>query len=111
VWTNVIENALDAVNGQGEITLRTYQDGPWVVVEIIDNGPGIPKDIQAQVFDPFFTTKPPGQGNGLGLNISHNIVVQKHKGKILLDSEPGRTRFSIHLPIRLETTEQGEHSL
>jgi len=111
VWTNVIENALDAVNGQGEITLRTYQDGPWIVVEIIDNGPGIPEDIQAQVFDPFFTTKPPGQGNGLGLNISHNIVVQKHKGKILLDSEPGRTCFSVYLPIHLETTEQREHSL
>ncbi len=110
VWTNLIDNALDAVSGQGQITLRTYQEGSWIVVEVVDNGPGIPEDIQARVFDPFFTTKPPGQGIGLGLNISHNIVVQKHKGKIWLNSVPGRTCFSVHLPIHIRTTQRNEHS-
>ena len=103
VWTNIIDNALDALHGQGEITLRTGQDGPGVVVEISDNGPGIPEDIQGKVFDPFFTTKAPGEGIGLGLNISHHIIVQKHKGEIAVDSEPGRTCFSVHLPIDLDT--------
>ncbi len=98
VWTNIIDNALDALNGQGEITLRTSRDGPGVVVEISDNGPGIPDDIQGKVFDPFFTTKAPGEGIGLGLNISHHIIVQKHKGEIAVDSEPGRTCFIVHLP-------------
>jgi signal transduction histidine kinase len=110
VWTNLIDNALDAMDGQGEITLRTYQEDSWIVVEVVDNGPGIPEDIQARVFDPFFTTKPPGQGIGLGLNISHNIVVQKHKGKISLNSGPGRTCFSIRLPIHLKTSQGREHS-
>jgi signal transduction histidine kinase len=110
VWTNLIENALDAMNGQGEITLRTYQEDSWIVVEVIDNGPGIPEDIQDKVFDPFFTTKPPGQGIGLGLNISHNIVVKKHKGKIMLNSEPGRTCFSVRLPSHLKTTQRNGHS-
>jgi signal transduction histidine kinase len=101
VWTNIIDNAAAAMNGHGEIWLRTSRDGEWVVVEIMDNGPGIPAEIQAHIFDPFFTTKAPGEGTGLGLNISHNIVVQKHGGAISVDSEPGRTRFRVSLPIEL----------
>lgn len=100
VWTNLIDNAIYAMNGQGEISLKTYQDGNWLVVEITDNGPGIPEDAQAQIFDPFFTTKPPGSGSGLGLNISHNIITQKHEGSITVDSQPGRTCFQVKLPVR-----------
>jgi signal transduction histidine kinase len=101
VWTNIIDNAVGAMNGQGELTLRTYSEGDWVVVEICDNGPGIPPEVQDKIFDPFFTTKAPGEGTGLGLNISHNIIVQKHKGKITVESEYGRTCFQIQLPLRL----------
>ncbi len=99
VWTNIIDNAVDAMAGQGEITLRTYRQDSWVVVEIKDTGPGIPADIQARIFDPFFTTKAPGEGTGLGLNISHNIIVQKHKGQIAVYSKPGETCFQIKLPL------------
>jgi signal transduction histidine kinase len=99
VWTNLIDNAIDAMNGQGEITLRTRHDGQWAIVEIEDSGPGIPPEIQPNIFDPFFTTKPPGQGTGLGLNISHNIIVQKHQGRIDVYSRPGQTRFEVRLPL------------
>ena len=102
VWTNIIDNAIDAMDGQGEIFLKTYQENSWVVVEIKDTGPGIPQDIQNKIFDPFFTTKPPGDGAGLGLNISHNIIVQKHKGKLTVDSRPGETCFTVMLPVNLE---------
>jgi len=101
VWTNIIDNAIAAMNGQGEITLDTRREGNWVVVEITDNGPGIPKEIQPQIFDPFFTTKPPGEGTGLGLNISHNIIVQKHQGEISVTSQPGKTCFQVKLPVTL----------
>ena len=106
VFTNIIDNAVGAMNGQGEITLRTNFDGNWITIEIEDNGPGIPKHIQSKIFDPFFTTKAPGEGTGLGLNISHNIIVQKHKGTITVDSRPGRTCFQIKLPVNQE--EEGE---
>jgi len=99
VWTNLIDNAIDAMDGQGEITLRTRHDNQWAIVEVEDTGPGIPEAIQAHIFDPFFTTKPPGKGTGLGLNISHNIIVQKHRGSILVDSKPGKTRFEVRLPL------------
>jgi signal transduction histidine kinase len=99
VWTNIIDNAISAMQGSGELTLRTYRDDQWVVVVIKDTGSGIAADIQAQVFDPFFTTKPPGEGTGLGLNISHNIIVQKHKGQIEVRSRPGDTRFEVRLPL------------
>jgi signal transduction histidine kinase len=102
VWTNIIDNAVDAMNGQGEIVLRTRQEDEWVVVEIEDNGPGIPDEVQSRIFDPFFTTKSPGEGTGLGLNISHNIIVQKHGGKIGVRSAPGDTCFEIRLPIESE---------
>jgi signal transduction histidine kinase len=100
VWTNLIDNSIDAMNGKGEIRLRTHRDGDWVVVEIEDNGPGIPPAVQTKVFDPFFTTKPPGQGTGMGLNISHSIIVQRHKGRIDLHSQPGQTRFEVRLPLQ-----------
>jgi signal transduction histidine kinase len=105
VWTNLIDNAIDALldqdgkNGKAMITLRTLQDGKNVVVEVEDNGPGIPSEVIPRLFDPFFTTKPPGKGSGLGLNISHNIVVQKHKGKIEVESAPGKTVFKVCLPV------------
>lgn len=103
VWTNIIDNAADAVanasDGTGTITIRTRQEGAWVVVEIEDNGSGIPPGVQSRLFDPFFTTKPPGQGTGLGLDISYNIVVHKHRGDIKVFSEPGRTRFQVWLPM------------
>lgn len=102
VWTNIIDNAVDAMKGQGEILLRTYQEEPWVVVEIQDTGPGIPEEIQSKIFDPFFTTKAPGSGTGLGLNISHNIITQKHKGKVAVFSRPGQTCFEVKLPINFE---------
>ncbi len=101
VWTNLIDNAIDAMNGQGEIRLRTCHDDQRITVEVEDTGPGMPEAVRAHVFDPFFTTKPPGQGTGLGLSISHNIIVQRHHGRIDVRSEPGRTCFEVQLPLRL----------
>jgi signal transduction histidine kinase len=100
VWTNILDNAIDALNGQGEIRIRTSGDAENVYVELQDNGPGIPADIQSRVFEPFFTTKPPGVGTGLGLNIAYNIVF-KHYGEIVLTSRPGFTCFRVRLPHRL----------
>jgi PAS domain S-box-containing protein len=105
VWSNIIDNAIDAMDGQGDLTLRTRKEDPWVVVEIEDNGMGIPKEVQTKVFDPFFTTKPPGKGTGLGLNISRNLIVQKHQGQITVFSEPGKTRFTVWLPIHSQPAE------
>jgi signal transduction histidine kinase len=105
VWTNIIDNAISAMNGRGEMTLRTYSSSDHIVVEISDNGPGISAAIQDKIFDPFFTTKPPGEGTGLGLNISHNIIVQKHKGQIFVTSNPGKTCFLIKLPLKLSAPE------
>jgi signal transduction histidine kinase len=108
VWTNLIDNAIDALladdqaPAQPVITLRTFKQGEWVVIEVEDNGPGIPEQALSRLFDPFFTTKPPGKGTGLGLNISHNIIVQKHHGKIDVESRPGETRFTVHLPIHTD---------
>jgi signal transduction histidine kinase len=99
VWTNIIDNAIDAIAGEGTLVLRTRVEKPWVIIEIEDNGPGIPEEIQTNIFDPFFTTKPPGEGTGLGLNISHNIIVKKHQGQIYVTSKPGKTCFTVRLPI------------
>ena len=99
VWTNLIDNAIDAMDGQGELVVRTRQEDGLVVVEIEDNGPGIPPAVQPHVFDPFFTTKAPGSGTGLGLNISHHIIVDKHGGTIEVRSQPGSTCFEVKLPI------------
>jgi signal transduction histidine kinase len=103
VWTNIIDNATDAMGGQGELHIRTRQKGEWVIVEIEDNGPGIPDDVLPKIFDPFFTTKPVGRGTGLGLNITYNIVTQKHRGEIKAVSQPGKTIFQIWLPVAMET--------
>ena len=99
VWTNIVDNAADALNGRGEIVVRTRREGAEVVVEIEDDGPGIAAVDLPKIFDPFFTTKPPGKGTGLGLNISYNIV-QKHQGQIAVTSEPGRTVFEVRLPLQ-----------
>ncbi|MHA2253903.1 MAG: CoA-binding protein, partial [Candidatus Kariarchaeaceae archaeon] len=103
VWTNLIDNATYALDGKGEITIKTRLLGDWVTVEIIDNGPGIPDDIKSKIFNPFFTTKPPGQGSGLGLDISYNIIVNKHRGDIKVFSQPGNTNFRISIPVNFET--------
>ena len=102
VWTNVIGNAVDALDGEGEIAIRTRFEGDSVVVEVEDNGPGIPGEIQSRVYHAFFTTKPPGRGPGLGLNIAYNIVVEQHRGDIKLFSEPRRTRSQVSLPVDFE---------
>ena len=99
LWTNLIDNAIDAVGPEGSIWLCTEHDTDAITVEVIDNGPGIPEEIQSRIFDPFFTTKDVGEGTGLGLQIVHRIVYEKYKGEIFLDSEPGATRFQIRLPI------------
>ena len=98
VWTNLIDNAVDAMNGNGELRVRTYRDDSCVVVEIGDNGPGIPADVEAHMFEPFFTTKAVGQGTGLGLDTVQRIV-KKHRGNIQVSSEPGDTRFQVWLPL------------
>lgn len=100
VWTNVIDNAIDAMEGKGELTLCTYGEPENVCVEICDTGPGIPKENLARIFDAFFTTKPVGVGTGLGLHISYNIIVMKHHGRIEVDSRPGHTCFKVALPVR-----------
>lgn len=99
VWTNLIDNAIAAMGDAGQLTLRTSQTDEGVLVAVEDTGHGIPAEIQGKIFDPFFTTKPPGEGAGLGLNISHNIVVQRHKGRMGVESRPGHTRFEVSLPI------------
>jgi signal transduction histidine kinase len=101
VWTNIIDNAIDAMEAQGELALRTRARDSEVMVEIVDNGAGIPSELQPRIFEPFFTTKAPGVGTGLGLHIAYNIVVHKHQGQIKVESRPGETRFQVMLPVRL----------
>jgi hypothetical protein len=96
VWTNLIDNAVQAMGGSGTLTLRTSRDdNECIVVEIGDTGPGIPPDIQRRIFEPFFTTKPVGEGTGLGLDIAWRIVVNKHHGDLRVESVPGDTRFQV----------------
>jgi signal transduction histidine kinase len=99
VWTNLIDNALDAMDGAGTLTVRTWADDDCLTVEIGDSGPGIPAEIQGRIFEQFFTTKPVGQGTGLGLDISWRIVVNKHHGDLTVVSVPGDTRFRVRLPL------------
>jgi signal transduction histidine kinase len=99
VWTNLIDNAIDAMHGQGQIVIRTRRENGTVVVEIEDQGPGIPPELMSRIFDPFFTTKEPGKGTGLGLDIVRRIVVDGHHGDVAVASAPGDTRFSVRLPI------------
>jgi signal transduction histidine kinase len=98
VWTNLIDNAIDAMGGKGELRLRTYRDDGCVVVEIGDNGPGISPEIKSHIFEPFFTTKAVGEGTGLGLDTVQRIV-KKHRGNIQVTSKPGDTRFQVSLPL------------
>jgi signal transduction histidine kinase len=98
VWTNLIDNAIDAMHGEGELCVRTYRDDNNVVVEIADNGPGIPPDVQPHIFEPFFTTKGVGEGTGLGLDTVQRIV-KKHRGDIQVISRPGDTHFQVWLPL------------
>ena len=102
VWTNLIDNAVDAMGGRGTLEIGARQVGKDVEVTIADNGPGIPSEIVSRIFDPFFTTKPQGIGTGLGLHIAHNIVVNHHRGSIDVSSAPGRTVFRVMLPLALE---------
>jgi signal transduction histidine kinase len=98
VWTNLIDNAIDAMGGRGELRVRIYRDDNCVVVEIGDNGPGILPETQSHIFEPFFTTKGVGQGTGLGLDTVQRIV-KKHRGNIQVTSKPGDTRFQVWLPL------------
>jgi signal transduction histidine kinase len=98
VWTNILDNAIDAMQGKGTIHIRTMQKGTFVCVEIVDNGPGIPPEVQSRIFEPFFTTKDVGKGTGLGLDTAYRIVVVDHNGTITASSVPGETTFRICLP-------------
>jgi len=98
VWTNLIDNAIDAMGGRGELRVRTYRDDGCVVVEIADNGSGISPEISSHIFEPFFTTKGVGEGTGLGLDTVQRIV-KKHRGNVQVDSKPGDTRFQVWLPL------------
>jgi len=102
VWTNMIDNAAQAMGGSGTLTVRTAREDGCVLVEIGDTGPGIPPEVQQRIFEPFFTTKPVGEGTGLGLDIAWRIVVNKHHGDIRVESVPGDTRFQVLLPIQPE---------
>lgn len=98
VWTNILHNAIYAMDLSGRLTIKTDVDKDWVVVSITDSGRGIPRDEIDKIFDPFFSTKPTGEGTGIGLDISKRII-EKHNGKIEVESEPGKTTFSVYLPI------------
>ena len=100
VWTNIIDNAIDAMGGSGTLRISTRADPHNVVVEIGDTGPGMSADVQSRAFEPFFTTKDVGKGTGLGLDISRRIIVERHHGQIAIDSRPEETVLRIHLPCR-----------
>jgi signal transduction histidine kinase len=99
VWTNLIDNAIDAVEEDGNIKIRTARENDRGLVEISDDGPGIPEEIRDRIFEPFFTTKDVGKGTGLGLDVSYRIVVGRHRGDIRVVSKPGDTRFQVRLPM------------
>jgi signal transduction histidine kinase len=108
VWTNLIDNAVDALDGRGRITIRTAVEGDdHVVVEVADDGPGIPTEIRTRIFEPFFTTKDVGEGTGLGLDIVYRVVVQTHGGSVDVTSEPGRTAFRVRLPAHPRRPSEG----
>ncbi len=107
VWTNLIDNAVGAMAGEGTLTVRSYKENDCAAIEIIDTGPGVSDEIRSRIFEPFFTTKPVGEGTGLGLDISFRIVVKKHHGDIRVESEPGNTRFIVRLPLTVLETSEG----
>jgi signal transduction histidine kinase len=98
VWTNLIDNALSVLGTNGILSVETSKDDKNITVSIIDNGPGIPKEIMPRIFEPFFTTKKVGEGTGIGLDIVSRIV-KKHKGELKVTSEPGKTEFSVCIPL------------
>jgi signal transduction histidine kinase len=100
VWTNLIDNAIDAMDGRGTLRLGTRADQDGILVEIGDTGPGMPPEVAAHAFEPFYTTKDVGRGTGLGLDIARRIVVERHGGEITIDSRPGRTVLRVRLPVR-----------
>ncbi|GGN80673.1 histidine kinase [Streptomyces albiflavescens] len=106
VWTNLIDNAVSAMDGEGTLTVRTALDRDQLLVEFRDSGPGVPAEIRDRIFDPFFTTKPVGEGTGLGLDISWRIVANKHHGSIHVESVPGNTRFQVRLPLTATDTSE-----
>ncbi|MEV6486437.1 ATP-binding protein [Streptomyces sp. NPDC051576] len=113
VWTNLIDNAVSAMNsagGEGTLTVRTALVRDQLMVEFRDTGPGVPQEIRGRIFDPFFTTKPVGEGTGLGLDISWRIVVNKHHGTLQVESAPGDTRFQVLLPLTATDNETPEES-
>jgi signal transduction histidine kinase len=99
VFTNLIDNAIDALPQGGELRVETALEGDHVALRVIDDGPGIPPEVKARIFEPFFTTKGVGEGTGLGLEIVDRIVRQ-HSGQVEVESEPGRTVFTVRLPVR-----------
>ena len=99
VWTNLLDNAIQALGESGTITVSTRRDGDCAVVEIADDGPGIPAEVLANIFDPFFTTKGVGNGTGLGLDTARRIVEERHRGSLGVDSRPGATSFRVRLPL------------
>jgi len=100
VWTNLIDNAVDAMDGRGRLRLSTRADGDDVVVEIGDTGPGMPPEVAARAFEAFYTTKDVGKGTGLGLDIARRIIVERHGGTISIDSRPGETVLRVRIPVR-----------
>ena len=98
VWTNLLSNSVEAMQGKGEIRVRSSRELERVLIEIQDNGPGIPPEIQSRIFEPFFTTKGVGEGTGLGLDTVRRII-RNHHGEIRVTSKPGDTRFQVYLPI------------
>jgi signal transduction histidine kinase len=100
VWTNIIDNAIDAMDGHGTLRISTRADPERVVVEIADTGPGMPAEVQARAFEAFYTTKDVGRGTGLGLDIARRIIVERHHGQISIDSQPGETVLRVQLPRR-----------
>ncbi|GIV24726.1 MAG: hypothetical protein KatS3mg026_0418 [Bacteroidia bacterium] len=99
VWTNIISNAIQAMQGKGSLHIRVWREGDDIIASFTDSGPGIPKEIQDKIFEAFFTTKPAGEGTGLGLDISRRIV-EKHGGRIYFESEPGKTTFYVRIPVK-----------
>jgi len=108
VRANLIDNALDALNGKGRLTVGTAHEADWVLVEIGDDGPGIPPDIQDKIFEPFFTTKGVGEGTGLGLDTACRIVAGHHHRNLRVVSTPGDTRFQVRLPLGAPETDETE---
>jgi signal transduction histidine kinase len=100
VWTNLIDNAIDAMDGAGTLRVATRAEGNDVVIEIGDTGPGMPPEVAARAFDAFYTTKDVGKGSGLGLDIARRIVTERHAGTITIESQPGETVLRVRIPIR-----------